>query len=715
MKSRRREAHFSTGDADSDEVDNRNGGALFAAMPPILFRPLLAGSVMLAAVFVAGLSAPAGLTVEPARWFVPGASGYEPGRVSAVRRPEAQRDRGFLTRAMSSLAGEAQHTWARRNGVTEPLPFMHNLTVVFPVSLRATRPEFFPLVAGRRLVPRPGSYFWNPDLARPDVAAFAADAARRHFRAHPEAAGFALGINDGLVWGESPELLKLATPVRWFRERPNYSNLVFTFMNRVAAELAPEFPDKYVGALAYYWAEEAPDFALHRQVVPFLTADRSQGYDAGFAAEDLALRDRWVRRVLGSPGPGTARPRLGLYDYLDGEGFFVPRIYHGLLAENLRAARRAGFTDHFAEIPANWGLDPVTPWLVAQLTQDPEVPLAERREEFLRRYFGAAAGPMGRFYARAEAQWIAQPGPPYWMKHYRNESQAVVFPAASLQALRAELDEALAGPLAPRHRARVERVAAAFGLTERLAALHRGRDALARAALAARPDPVEVGNLLELFRTKQSDFAAYHDALRRRDPEAFYGLNPGEFLKNDPTTMAAAVLSGGAADMSGRSQLARNPNWLGPLGRGQRIAELIYGIDEPPEWASRVEPAEKHLAVWRDEGDARVLRIEGTKDSSIQQWVERGGARPLAQAAVRGRVSPGTIVSLSLAWLDVRDRHVGHRLVRLPDGDWPDWVVLRIDGPTPAGAVKVGIGIRVQHQVAGDWAEFRNLALYGAK
>ena len=685
-------------------------------MIPVQTRGLLAVGVTLLAAGAAGRLAPIDVPVMPARWFMPGAGGYEPGRVARAGERPVRPDpaRGYLTRAMSSLAGEAQQTWARRNGVTAPLPFMHNLTVVFPVALHATRPEFFPWVDGRRLAPAAGSYYWNPDLARPDVAAFAAAAARRHFRENPAAIGFALGTNDGLVWGESAELRALATPVRWFRERPNYSNLVFTFMNRVAAELAPEFPDKYVGALAYYWAEETPDFPLHRQVVPFLTADRSQGYDAGFAAEDRALRDRWVKRVLAAPGPGRVPLRLGLYDYLDGQGFFVPRIYHGLLAENLRAARRSGFTDHFAEIPANWGLDPLTPWLTAQLTQDPEIPLEARREEFLGRYFGAAAGPMGRFYALAEAQWLAQPGPPYWMKHFRNESQAVLFPPAALSALRSELESALAQPLAPKFRARVDRVAGAFGLTERMVGLHRRRDALARAALASVPDEVAVRSFLDRYRQDRWAFDVYERALRRRDPEAFFAFDRGDFLRNDPIPLAESVLAGAQADRGPRIQLIRNPNWLGPLGPERKIAGLTYGVAFPPHWTSRVEPAQHHRAEWSDDGAARVLRITGTKDTSVQQWAEgNGGPRPWAQAAVRGRVSPGAIVSLSLAWLDAGGRHLGYRLVRLPDGEWPDWVVLRVSGEMPRGAAKIGIGIRVQHQVAGDWAEFRDLALEG--
>ena len=66
--------------------------------------------------------------------------------------------------------------------------------------------------------------------------AHAAAAARAHFATEPDSESFSLGVNDGLTFGESPETLALTTPVRWFRGRPDYSALVFTFMNRAAGK-----------------------------------------------------------------------------------------------------------------------------------------------------------------------------------------------------------------------------------------------------------------------------------------------------------------------------------------------------------------------------------------------------------------------------------------------------------------------------------------------
>ena len=374
-------------------VEARLTRAMSHATPPPRLRPPLALLALVAAAgALAAWSWPRIFPAEPARWFVPGALGGEPGRAAPAAGTGA-----YLTRAMSLGGGEEAARWAERNGLTPSLGFSHHLAEIFPPKLHERHPEFFPLVAGARVRPQPNTHSWQPDLGRADVAAHAAAAARAHVSAQPRSASFSLGINDGIVFGESAETLALTTPMKWFRGLPDFSPLVFTFMNRAAEDLARTHPDKLLGCLAYAWAENTPGFRVHSQVVPFLTADRAQGYDAAARAEELALQGRWA-----AAGP----KRLGLYDYLYGGGFLVPRVFPHLLAENIRHARRVGFSDYYAEVYPNWGLDGPMPWLAAQLTFDPEQSVEALLDEYFRRYFREAAVPMRKFFACCEEQWL---------------------------------------------------------------------------------------------------------------------------------------------------------------------------------------------------------------------------------------------------------------------------------------------------------------------
>ncbi len=740
------------------------------------------------------------------------------GPSSAIRRLSS----GFQTRAFSGLNTSEEQDWGRRNGLTKPLAFSHNLGAIFPPSLFAEHPEFFPLADGKRLEPPKGSYFWNPDIARPDVAKYAAEAAGKYFEKNPDEVSFPLGVNDALIWGESPELLALATPTKWFRDRPDYSNVVFTFMNRVAEQLEHTHPQKYLGALAYYWAENTPAFPLHPQVVPFLTADRGQGYDAAFKEEEFSLQRRWGGRgryslsvnrySSGSAGltnnkqpitnnraeGAAALRRLGMYDYLYGVGFLIPRIHTKLLAENLRHARSVGFTDYFAEVNPNWGLDGPMPWLTAQLLQDPEQSEAALLDEYYRRYFKEAAAPMRRFFERCEEQWMNQPGPPYWLKHYRNESQAIIFPAAVCRELRALLEEARQRAGSGKVRQRVELTSVAFGVTERFVAFKAAKDQVTRTALQAALAP-EIEASLVTYLSARREFIHYTSEVRRTAPLALHPFGWDDYLHNDPMPLALLAL-GRASTAStrvigsslpvirdskllseplvaalwpaissslsisgppnnqeritnnlprtssppnnqeripnnrvkgttpnnqervtnnraaaGSRELLKDASMSGALRPGRTIAGLPYGVSLPRDWISQVEPAEFHRAELVGAGEDRVLRISGSKDTRLSQWTQiGGGGLHQGEIRLRGRVSTGVVVRLIFAWLDEKHQHVGWTGVRLPEGEWPEWVSLKQAGLPPKGAAWVGLGFRVQNQVPGDWVEAKGFSLRSA-
>jgi hypothetical protein len=683
---------------------------------------------------------------------------------------------------MSSVASEDGEEWSRQNGLTKGLSFSHNLLRIFPPSLYAEHPEFFPLENGVRLQPPEGSYYWQPDIGREDVAAYAADAAKKYFDENPRAESFSLGVNDGLLFGESEELLRLVglkmgpsagsgrlspAGLKWFRERPDYSPLVFTFMNRAADELAKSHPDKLLGALAYYWCENAPPFPVRRQVVPFLTADRAEGYDAEFWREEALLQRRWVGAkardkgqetrdkgqgaggrgqkseargpwsvVRGRPSTGDAG-RLGIYDYLYGSGFLIPRIHTRLLAENLRRARRAGFTDYYAETHFNWGLDGPMPWLAAQLLQDPDRSPEALLDEYYRRFFREAAVPMRRFFERCERQWMTQAGGAYWLKHYRNESQADLFPSAVCRELRGLLaDAASAAARDQTAGERVEFVSDAFGVTERLVAMQEAREELMRRVLRGGRDGAELAEDLRRFVGARGEFETYTRALQAREPLAVAPFQWGDYFHDDPVPAALREIarearSGSAAmvvvrelgipdaeeimrtvaEEAGGEELLRDGALEGALRPAQAEAGLNFEVALPPAWLSVVEPSE-HFAADRIDGQPAVLRLKGNKNTQVYQWsVAQPGKWHVARMAIRGRVSASDAANLVLGWLDADSTHLGLQIARLPEGEWPDWVELELEAKPPEGAKWVGIGLRVQNQSAGDWIEAREFSL----
>jgi hypothetical protein len=335
---------------------------------------------------------------------------------------------------------------------------------------------------------------------------------------------------------------------------------------------------------------------------------------------------------------------------------------------------------------------------------------------------------------------MAQSGPPYWLKHFRNESQAAVFPSEVCRELRHALDEA--GRLANSDlvRGRVQLVSEGFGVTERWVAFAEARDRVSRTVLKADPAWHATAAQLRDYLTHRRDFIRYTDTLRRESPLAVAAFGWDDYLKNDPVSAAlvrirdAATQSGdtAAADAdlgtwnelavgalwpslrsaSSETRLERNGSLAGMLLPARRIAGLDYGLSLPAEWTSQTEPSQFFRQEWVESGDQRALRIAGTKDTMIFQWnsVARAGLNR-ASVVLRGHVSPGTSVSVMLGWLDARERNIGFKSFRLPVGDWSEPVTLDLASPTPAGAVWVGVGMRIQNQVQGDWIEAKDFRL----
>lgn len=680
-------------------------------------RHILVAALLLTGLVAGMLFLRAGREGGAERWFVPGPLGHEKGTV-----PPPISAAAYRTRALSQV----EKRWARHNDLTAALSFSHNLGNIFPRELFDESPQFFPMVNGKRWRPPPGPMGWNPDLGRRDVAEFAADAARWQFTVAPDLDCFSIGVNDGVFFGESAETRSALGPPRWFRGRPDYSPLVFTFANRVAERLAATYPRRYLGALAYYWCENVPPFKVDPQVLPFLTADRSQGYDETFRREEFDLQDRWVRA-----GPR----RLGLYDYLYGGGFLVPRITTRLLAENLRHARRAGFTDYYAEIYANWGLDGPMPWLTAQLLQDPERSPEVLLDEYYMRYFREAAAPMRQFYEVCERRWMTQPGSPYWLKHYRNESQAQLFPADVCRELRGDLDEAAARATTETTRARVQFVGKAFGLTERFVAMQDARVELARAALT-RPHWREVIVQIRRFAEARLDFLAYVEWLRRESPLAIAPFSIDDYLIDDPVSgaMRAAVEMAASGREGDRAMAAcaeidpvlaeavrasfddtpATATWNPTFVPERRIADLVYGLSVPAGWVSRNEPNETLRAEWL-RSPMPTLRLAGAKSVDVFRTIPvRPGEVQWARLQVRGMICAANVVSLRLGFMRAdRTELSAPTDFRMPEGAWPDWRELTVVAVVPDDAAMITVELHVRNQIDGAWIEARGLELHG--
>jgi len=666
------------------------------------------------------------------RWYVPGPLGETvPRRTEwTLRDLDVTVAPAYRSREIYELRGEQGAEWARRNGLRGRLDYGHALSRIFPPETLAAQPEWAPLVRGARYLPATtADYHWQPNLALPEVAAFAAKSAAVAFDREPGRASFSLGINDTVRFDQSAATRALVEPVRHFRGLPDYSPLVFTFMNRAAEAVAATGPGRYLGCLAYFWCEAPPPFPVRPEVVPYLTTDRGQYYDAAYRAADHALMSKWSAAGVRA---------YGLWEYAGGTGFVVPRQPLDAWAEGVREGWRRGARGYFVEVGPHWGFDAFKVWMLARLLWEPELSPKELANDFYPGFYGAAAEPMRRFFGRCESLWLAQPGPPFWLKFYQQEDQIALFPPPAMAELRALLNEAeraVSGD--PSRAARVGLTSQAFGVTEAFGRFDAVRRELAGPDDSAAADPHRLGELIGRVHAGKREVRARFAAAVEGGLPAMTSFPLETILRNDP--VPRRLWLAGQADPAAPAQMVRAAG-VAEVVAWRRLAQALAdgslaaaeNLAGNPFFAERAEagadPDFLHPrdgarpAVWQVQAmstetgrvarvsngpAARALRIEGAWDTQVFQWLPaEPGRLHVATGRLRGASSPGNDAGLFLSFLTKERTATGEaRMQLLPKGESAEWRTQILADVAPADAAWVGVGVGASRQGPADWLE----------
>lgn len=390
-------------------------------------------------------------------WLLPGALGeVVPERDSATLPVGTTASDPVLAQRMFSpfhgVPGEgaqaAGNTWAAHQGLqgwhNAPVLFHHNLHTLFPVAeYGTTHPEYY----ANGKVPKPGvAIGWQPAFSNPATVDVAAQRIIAHFDANPTASSFSLGVNDeaGYEVGVDP----VAAYYGW--------------VNAVVAKVVAVHPGKQFGLLAYHQVEPVPSFSLHPAVVPFFTEDRYAWADPTQRQHSQALLTAWRARASS----------LGLYDYVYGWPYSLPRMYQGVMADALRFGVTAGASGLYAELYPNWGEGP-KPWVLARLAWDPAADV----DALTRQWCALAVGESGADQLKAyfdvwEEIWTERiitgswfvPGSTY--QNFTLPTYLAEVTEADLARAQTHLDAASAAAVTPQQQARA-------GLLQRVAEFYR--------------------------------------------------------------------------------------------------------------------------------------------------------------------------------------------------------------------------------------------------
>ncbi len=674
------------------------------------------------------------------RWYAPGAMGEVIPYRANWTLPELNmvREPAYISREITGLNSTEEKLWARRNGLRSRVEFTHALAAVFPRSVLEEHPEWSPLIEGKRHGPvSDGDQNWQPNLALPGVADHAAEVACAAFQCDPSRLSFSLGINDTVRFDQSESTRALVEPVHYFRGMPDYSPLVFTFMNRAAGEMSSHWPNRYLGCLAYFWCENPPPFRVHPNVLPFITTDRSQYFDEKYRAGDLALMSRW-----GASGVHA----FGLWEYAYGRGFVVPRLYCRALAESIRAGWHYGARGYLAEVEPNWGFDAFKVWMLAQLMWEPDRRIEDLENDFYSGYYGAAARPMRRFFELCEESWMSQRGTPRWLKYYGQEDQALLFPVETCGKLRRFLEAAATATETPEETIRVKETARAFDVTESYVRF----DGLRRALGNSRPDTLPSSDALA---DSVSKFVRLRENVYQKMKTASLGEMPAMVasalagvMRNDPIPRLLWLAGYRNPSEPGRiltvagisknesrwwSMVAVSESQNSPMIRnGLENSALLPAKDKlkeprflypkfgvlPLKWQVQAMPTENgQMEIVDNFADTlkKAVHIGGAYDTQLFQWYPvEPGRTYFAEAQLRGNSSPGNDAALFLTFVDGAGKSVGAgEMQSLPKGVTNDWRTMVLADQAPLGAKWVGVGVGASGQDSDDWLETSSIEL----
>lgn len=665
-----------------------------------------------------------------ARWFMPGRQGLETERPSTLTLPvgEYQQSGLYHSRELGGTANTAYgRVWRQANRLLSLLPGGHTASQLIPPALMIQRPVLAPLLNGQRFLPDPKAVVnWQPDLLAEGLSDRVAAELSKTFRADPNAWGASFGLNDTYRFDQSARTLAAVLPERFFRRRPDYSDLLFRFLNEVAGKTKSEFPDKFITTYAYDWTENTPRFPVAENVMPFLTADRSMWFDSDFAANDRDLIERW----------GKAGPKFfGLYDYYYGAPFLVPRPTLWAVTEAIPYAYEKGARAFIAEATPNWALDGPKPWLAAQLLWNPKLDSAKLLDEYYARFWKESARPMRAFYELCDRQWRTQPKPPVWVKYFKDDDQRRLFPPSIRKQLRNQLMEAAKLARSDIVRERVTFVIDAFRVTEAFCAHDEVREELQRRLFDPHTRSSDLLAGYTRYTKARDEFIREYRHIRQISPLAIQTASIDDYLRNDPRGRVVDVLArrgelhllpmaSVAQHFEGRApnvasfvspgrELLEDPGWRTLSIKQVHPFTLTDWVERGP-WGGKTEPTEfRQIQLSRNSDGTQRLRYSGCNQETLWQWrTAKPGHLYRAKVRVSGHVAPGTMVYLLVPFIDKDGQHIGAgHIDRLPAGDWPNGVELEVLVRAPGKAAQIGVSLRTLFQVPGDWTEWERISL----
>lgn len=294
----------------------------------------------------------------------------------------------------------------RQNGCTFPLddrhggkaavyfPFVHSMDALIPPSLYTTHPEYFPLINGKRV-----NGYVQRCLTNPDVLKLAIAQVRQWIKEHPDATIISVSQNDAYSWCQCPQCAALDNA------EGSHMATMLAFVNAIAADIEQDYPHVLIDTLAYQYTRKPPRTLRPRKNVIIRLCSIECCFAHPFDLCSLATNKAFVADM---DAWQPVAPHLSVWDYATNfSNYQQPFPNFDALQANVRFFAKHGVKNLFIEGNYNGvggEMAPLRMYLLAKLLWNPDADAKALTADFLRGYYGKAAGAIGEYLELEQRQ-----------------------------------------------------------------------------------------------------------------------------------------------------------------------------------------------------------------------------------------------------------------------------------------------------------------------
>ena len=278
-------------------------------------------------------------------------------------------------------------TWNTQPGGVEAYWAVHTFFPLMPpAEFYATHPEYYSLIDGKRVFERAQLCLTNPDVLK-----IITERIRKRMRESPEYLIYDVSQND---WRNPCQCDKCQAIAK---QEGSESGPIIWFVNQVAEAVEKEFPDKFVGTLAYQYTRKPPKTLKPRPnvVVRLCPIEACVAHTLEECPQNKSFMDDIT-------GWSKIAPHLYIWDYVVNFAHYImPYPNFNVLQSNIKTFQKnnaIGIMEQAAYQSKGGEFSEMKSYLISKLLWNPDCNVDAVVSDFIYGYYGRSGQYIRQYY-----------------------------------------------------------------------------------------------------------------------------------------------------------------------------------------------------------------------------------------------------------------------------------------------------------------------------